>query len=111
MASTLDNNPQKAIYKFYKEYRRMGSLSGIFAADPQKVKQLIDNQKEIYFGEVLGKHSEIYGTMTENEITMVSDDPEVVKLFEDHDLSSGVCPFDYLEDDDYGDDDYEGEDD
>ena len=39
---------------------------------------------------------------------MVSDDPKLVKLFEDHDLSSGYCPFDYLEDDDYGDDDYEG---
>ena len=102
---------KKAIYKFYKEYPRMGRLEGIFVASQKEVKLLIDSQKEVYFGEVLGKHSEIYGAMTENEITMVSDDPKVVKLFEDHHLSSGYCPIYYLGDDFYGDDDYEGEDD
>ena len=99
---------KKAIYKFYQDHGRMGSLEGIFVADPEEVKRLINSQKEIYFGEVLGKHSEISSVITEGEITMVSDDPAFVKLFEFHDLSSGYCPFDYLEDDDYGDDDYEG---
>lgn len=84
----------------------MGSLEGIFVANPQKVKQLIDSEKEVYFGEVLGKHSEICGPISEGEITMVSDDPGFVELFEAHDLSSGFCPFDYIEDvDDDADDD------
>ena len=88
----------KAIYKFYQDHGRMGSLEGIFVADPKEVKQLIDSEKEVYFGEVLGKHSEIYGPISEGEIKMVSDDPAFVKLFEAHDLSSGFCPFDYIED-------------
>ena len=70
----------------------MGSLEGIFVADPQEVKQLIDSEKDVYFGEVLGKHSEIFGPISENEITMVSDDPAFVKLFEAHNLSSGFVP-------------------
>jgi hypothetical protein len=113
MTSTPNNNPKKAIYKFYQDHGCMGSLEGIFVADPEEVKRLINSQKEIYFGEVLGKHSEISGVITEGEITTVSDDPKVVKLFEDHDLSSGYCPFDYIEDfdEDREDDDYEGEDD
>ena len=89
---------KKAIYKFHQDHGRMGSLEGIFAANPQKVKQLIDSGKEVYFGEVLGKHSEIYGPISEGEITMVSDDLAFVGLFETHDLSSGFCPFDYMED-------------
>jgi hypothetical protein len=110
MTSTLDNNPQKAIYKFYQDHGRMGSLEGIFVASQKEVKRLIDSQKEVYFGEVLGKHSEIYGAITENEITMVSDDPAFVGLFDAHDLSSGYCPLDYIEDvdEDGEDDDYEG---
>lgn len=89
---------KKAIYKFYQDHGRMGSLEGIFVADPQRVKQLIDSEEEVYFGEVLGKHSEIYGPISEGEITMVSDGSAFVGLFEAHDLSSGFCPFDYMED-------------
>ena len=89
---------KKAIYKFYQDHGRMGRLEGIFVANPQKVKQLIDSEEDVYFGEVLGKHSEIYGPISEDEIKMVSDDPALVELFEAHDLSSGFCPFDYMED-------------
>ena len=88
---------KKAIYKFYQDHGRMGSLEGIFVANPQKVKQLIDSEKEVYFGEVLGKHSEIYGPISEDEMTMVAVEPALVELFEAHDLSSGFCPFDYME--------------
>jgi hypothetical protein len=98
MNPTPNNNPQKAIYKFHQDHGRMGSLEGIFVADPKEVKQLIDSEKDVYFGEVLGKHSEIYSPISDDEITMVSDDPAFVELFEAHDLSSGFCPFDYIED-------------
>jgi hypothetical protein len=96
MTSTPDNDPQKAIYKFYQDHGRMGRLEGVFVADPQEVKQLIDSEKEVYFGEVLGRHSEICCDIGKDEITMVSDDPALVELFEAHDLSPGFCPFDYI---------------
>jgi hypothetical protein len=36
----------------------MGALSGIFVAEEEAVEALIASGKEVYFGEVLGKHSE-----------------------------------------------------
>lgn len=51
--------------------------------------------KDVYFGEILGKHSEVYGTIEEGEITLESDDPLVVK----NAVESGYNPLDYLEED------------
>lgn len=57
----------------------------------------------LYFGEVLGKHSEVHGTLSEGELVMVTDDDHFVQLFEKHNLESGHNPF-YCE---YQDDDYD----
>jgi hypothetical protein len=85
----------KAIYKMNFDYGRSGSLEGVFVAEKEHVKILVDKKIEIYFGEVLGKHSEVVGIVTESEIKMISDNPEVVEIFEKHDLSSGYNPFGY----------------
>ena len=45
----------KGLYEFYWECGRQGDLTGVFIADSESVAALLD--KEIYFGEVLGKHS------------------------------------------------------
>jgi hypothetical protein len=87
----------KAIYKLHFDCGRMGVLEGSFVADTEEVKKLIDSKKEVYFGEVLGKHSEISGRIEECDITLVTTEPKVVELFERHDLSSGYNPFDYIE--------------
>lgn len=86
----------KGIYKFKFDCRRSGSLSGIFVAGKDDVENIIG--KEVYFGEVLGKHSEVYGTIDENEISFVTDDPIAVEIFEKYNLSSGYNPFRYLRD-------------
>lgn len=95
----MSKSNEKAIYKFYADCGRMGFLDGVFVAEKQKVKNIIG--KKVYFGEVLGKHSEIYGTIEEDEITFISDDPHFVELFEKHDLSSGYNPIEYYELDNY----------
>ena len=51
----------KAIYQFHWDCGRMGDIAGLFVASKQDVQDAIG--KEIYFGEVLGKHSEVYGTL------------------------------------------------
>jgi hypothetical protein len=90
----------KAIYKMHCDCGRMGALTGIFTAEKSDMAELIASEKEVYFGEVLGKHSQIRGPIEEDEITLVSDDPSVVELFESLKMDTGYNPFDYITDED-----------
>lgn len=47
----------KAIYKMDCDCGRMGSLQGVFIAEKEHVTVLLKKKIEVYFGEVLGKHS------------------------------------------------------
>lgn len=88
------------LYKFYWDCGRMGDLEGLFVVDSKDLENLYG--KEIYFGEVLGKHSEIYGTLESKDISLISDDQEkidwLVNLFGTS--ISGFNPVDYYEPDD-----------
>jgi hypothetical protein len=86
---------EKGIYRLNFDCGRMGDLSGIFIANKEHVKVLIENKIQVYWGEVLGKHSEIYGPVDESEIVLVSDSPEAIKVIEDLGLENGYNPFDY----------------
>ena len=56
---------------------------------------LIESKIEVYFGEVLGKHSEVYGAMEAKDIKLITNKKDVVKIIEDYDLTNGYNPFDY----------------
>ena len=86
----------EAIFKLEFDCGRMGSLSGIFVANTEDVKKLVESKREIYFGEVLGKHSEVYGSINENELILVTDEPEALAIFKKYKLHSGHNPFDYI---------------
>lgn len=87
----------KAIYKFNFDCGRQGTLTGTFIEDKSYVEYLIKEGIVVYFGEVLGKHSEVYGKIDEGEIIFVSDDPQNIKVMEDLKLESGYNPFEYTE--------------
>ena len=76
----------KKLYKFYWDCGRMGSLDGIFIADDKDVKKVIG--KEVYFGEVLGKHSEIYGTLEEKDLKVITDDHDFIKKCEEYGIGN-----------------------
>lgn len=78
---------------------RQGYLDGIFISDTDAMDDLISSGKEVYFGEVLGKHSEVYGAIEEKDITLVTTETKVIEIFEEYDLSSGFNPFDYIDED------------
>jgi hypothetical protein len=86
---------EKGIYRLNFDCGRNGVLTGIFIANKEYVKVLIENKIVVYFGEVLGKHSEVYGPIDESEITLVSDNPEAIKIIEDLGLQNGYNPFHY----------------
>lgn len=69
----------KKIYKFYVDCGRMGSLESVFVADDSEIDMIMG--KTIYFGEVLGKHSDINITITSDCIELLTDDKTFVDKF------------------------------
>lgn len=60
------------LYKFHWYVRRMGDVEGIFAADEAEVEKAIGMRVD--FGEILGKHSQINGTLDRGDLTVLTDD-------------------------------------
>lgn len=91
----------KGIYEFYWDCGRMGDVSGTFIADSEDVKKAIG--KHIYFGEILGKHSEVYGNLDEGDIEMKTQDQSFIAKFEEimgEGWSNGHNPLEHLPEDD-----------
>lgn len=103
----------KGIYEFYWPYNRGGDVEGTFVATTEQVASIIG--KDVYFGEIRGKHSEVSGRIEEGEITLVTDDQEFIAKFEQilgEDWSTGINPLEYYdpeEDDSEDDEDEENE--
>ncbi len=52
---------KKGIYRLTFDCGRSGNLTGVFVDTDLRVKKLVETKMVIYFGEVLGKHSEVMG--------------------------------------------------
>lgn len=84
-------------YKFFWDCGRNGNLHGVFIASEEEIKNAIG--KEVYFGEVLGKHSEIHGTLDEGDLKILTSDPSEISLIKRLGLTSGFNPLNYMEED------------
>lgn len=75
---------------------RDGNLSGMFYAIQRNIKKLIG--KEINFGEVLGKYSEIKVELEERHIEVVTEDPKFLEEVQKKgiNLEIGYNPFEYF---------------
>lgn len=86
----------KKIFRFDWDCGRNGDLEGIFIATQEEVDNLIG--QTVYFGEVLGKHSDVYGEIEAGEITLLTDDQDFIeKALEYNILPTGYNPFDYID--------------
>ncbi len=81
------------LYKFHWDCGRNGDLDGVFIAEPEEIEALIG--KEIYFGEVLGKHSEIHGTLEADDLEVLTDDQDFINKAFEYKLVIGFNPLDY----------------
>ena len=70
------------VYKWNCHFGRMGDLEGLFVATESGVAAAIG--KRAYFGEVLGKHSEVYGDLEASEFTVLSEEKSVVEFVREH---------------------------
>lgn len=87
------------LYKFHWDCGRMGFIDGLFVSEADAVEPLIGT--EIYFGEVLGKHSEISGTLDADDVKVLSEDQDLIDRLiaaNGGDLTlCGYSPLDYVE--------------
>ncbi|MBU0961025.1 MAG: hypothetical protein KKH60_05825 [Proteobacteria bacterium] len=70
----------------------MGNLYGLFVAEKDAVTNLVESKRVIYFGEVLGKHSEIAGPLEARDVNMVSDDTDLVAKVKELNMEVGFNP-------------------
>lgn len=66
------------LYKFFEDYGRMGELEGLFITSEEAMQDAFG--KTAYFGEVLGKHSEISVTISDENVTVVDIPEELVEV-------------------------------
>lgn len=79
----------KKLYRYYLDCGRMGSLGGLFVADDELVKKCIGI--EVYFGEVLGKHSDVAAVLQDDQLSVLTDDQDFI----DKAVEYGLVPTGY----------------
>lgn len=84
------------MWNFYADFGRMGSLSGIFTATEAEVQASYG--KMAYFGEVLGKHSNIRLTLTEDNFVEVGVPETFVRQYVKTIRGSGFNPLQVIAD-------------
>lgn len=67
---------QRYLWRFYWDCGRMGDVESLFVATDSQIKEALG--KHVYFGEILGKHSEIYGDFEECDVEKIDLDPDTV---------------------------------
>lgn len=85
---------RRSIWRFWAGFGRMGHLDAVFTATDREIENAIG--ETVYFGEVLGKHSEIFVTLEEKHFTKISS--SYASFFEALKLKTGHNPLDYLRD-------------
>jgi len=87
----------KVIARFYWDCGRMGEVDGLFVSTKESLESAYG--KEVYFGEILGKHSEVCGTLNEGDITILTEDQDFITKFIEIMGDGGISgynPLDYL---------------
>lgn len=87
----------KKLYSFYWDCGRMGDVEGLFIATEKEVNEAIG--RTLYLGEILGKHSEVFGELKKEDLKVKSDDQDFIQQLGDllGDHLSGYNPLDYIQ--------------
>jgi len=80
----------RKLYKYRWDFYRMGVVEGIFVAEDTDVDAAIGTH--VYFGEILGKHSEVQGTLEADHLRVLTDDQDFIAKFVELGCESGYNP-------------------
>lgn len=69
----------RKLYRYQEYFGRSGHLEGLFVAESDDVAKVMG--RRVCFGEVLGKHSEVNGTISDKTLTVAVDDAAFVEQF------------------------------
>lgn len=85
----------KKLYSFCLDYGRSGDLEGLFVAEESEISDIIN--KEVCFGEVLGKHSWVIAEMEESMFSVIDIPQEIINVLEEKigKTISGYNPLEY----------------
>lgn len=76
-------NPEALVLvKFHWDCGRMGDVRGMFVTTKAQLEAGYD--REVYFGEILGKHSEVYGKLERGDIEIVTEDQAFLQQLVKH---------------------------
>lgn len=64
----------RKLYSFFWDCGRLGDVEGLFIAEESEVDSAIGSQ--VSFGEILGKHSDISGTLSSVDLKVISDEQD-----------------------------------
>lgn len=106
--NNMSSSEKQVLVSFFHDCGRMGELDGMFVTTEAQLMRSIG--KQAYFGEVLGKHSDICIRIKEDDYEIKSDDQEFIAKFVDIMGStdiSGFNPLDYINVDEEDEDDEE----
>lgn len=79
----------KVLVRFSESWGRMGSIESVFVSTKDRISNLIG--KGFYFGEILGKHSEVSGKFLESNFKVITDDQAFITKAEE--MFKGFLPF------------------
>lgn len=81
------------LYKF-EECTWYGDLLGFFVSDSSEVEKIMG--KTVCFGEVLGKHSCVEVDISDENITLITQDKSLIEWCIDNDIVCGYDPTSWL---------------
>lgn len=67
---------KKFLYRFILEYGRQGDIEGLFVATEKEIELIL--KSKLYMHDILGKHSEISGDISEEDIEKLELNPNIV---------------------------------
>jgi hypothetical protein len=71
------NNDNKILVSFYHDFGRSGDVEGLFVTTREQLAEAMGQDAAL--GEILGKHSDVTVTVTEENTKIVSDDNDKIK--------------------------------
>jgi hypothetical protein len=87
------------LYRYYQDYRRMGSLEGLFFLSDEEVERYKKYTGYLYWDELLGKHSEGTFLFSDDTLTVIDLPDNVIQILYDAlgKVVSGPFDFDYFD--------------
>lgn len=80
------------LYQYYKDYGRMGAIEGLLILTDEQVEKY--KNAELWWDELLGKHSEGYFDFSDKTLTVIDIPEDVVNILYDKLGSVLSGPFD-----------------